>query len=784
MDIIYTTINNKCFNTNDGSIKIESINLTESEIPVYGDGYEIIWSGDFSNSSISSDGLVASSLPNGTYFFKVVSTSVSDETPFYSGIITSPNQLSFEEVRYSNYSCGESASLYTKISGGSPPYAISVANSSINTNNNEVVFTGLRPGEFVLSVVDINECSVEYNDQIIIKEGSISYTINNIYAPQLLDSYATIDISVSGGGPFSFNFYNKNTEEYTYIDLYETKYLQNYSQETNEYNYIIDNLIVPGEYLLVIKNSAGCENIIESLNIPNISPISVNISLSSNTNESIPSYYTPLPIFDTLLIPYKFIKENHTIWTELKNKNIKDNISIFINEELYNFTIVRDTLNKSCLDDGSIEILKLGNDEKDWFYYFYIAPSFNKNTSPENLSAKFELKILDDKYNIILGLDENNNISSNSISLIMGSFILDGLGYNDFYNGCSVCCSLTEPETLADCDFKIQQIRKIVTSNMYSTGFVTVLNFLEQFNILNENVNINQSACNLSKQNYAYNIRIKQLLKTINNFNTSESFIYNPNSSAPNGYINLDISGNTFFALPSGENQINSYSIDFLFFNQDSDKPSNIYVGSELLRNTTSIEDIDNGFYIVRIKDIYDNRPKFVVYNDNTVSYDNHFLQSKKRIQNYNSSLLDYFEYGDLLVYLGEDLEIIEDPDIPSQPDPNEDLNLPEFSLVPSLRIVPQTKDLNNTSEINIELLNNNINCYLYGPKNYIEKFNSNTKFTNLVPGVYIILGDEKELKDASLYQNEIRINLQKNTEKNVFLEFVSYETIVSIKDQ
>jgi hypothetical protein len=48
---------------------------------------------------------------------------------------------------------------------------------------------------------------------------------------------------------------------------------------------------------------------------------------------------------------------------------------------------------------------------------------------------------------------------------------------------------------------------------MYSTSFVTVLNFLEQFNILNENININQSACNLSKKDYSYNINIKQLLK-------------------------------------------------------------------------------------------------------------------------------------------------------------------------------------------------------------------------------------------------------------------------------
>jgi hypothetical protein len=301
---------------------------------------------------------------------------------------------------------------------------------------------------------------------------------------------------------------------------------------------------------------------------------------------------------------------------------------------------------------------------------------------------------------------------------------------------------------------------------------------------LNENININQSACNLSKKDYSYNINIKQLLKKINNFNTLETFVYNPNSSTPNGYINLDISGNIFFTLPSGENQVNSYSIDFLFFKQSSATPSNIYIGSKLLKDTTSIEDIDNGFYVIRIKDIYDNRPKLITYNDNIIFYDNHFLQSKKKIQKYNSLLLDYFQYGDLLVYLGEDLEIIEDQDIPSPSDPDDDPDLPEFSLIPSIRIVPQTKDLSNTSEINIELLNNGISCYLYGPKNYIEKFNTNTKFTNLVPGVYIILGDEKELEQGSLYQNEIRIDLQKNITKDIFLEFNSYETIVSIKDQ
>ena len=784
MDVVYTVINNKCFNTENGLIRIESINLTESEIPIYGNSYEIIWDGNFDNSSISSDGLVASSLSNGTYTFKIVSTSSNNETPPYSGTITSPNLLSFDEVRYSAYSCGDSGSLYAKISGGNPPYSLSVANSNIITSNNEIVFTGLSPGQFILSMVDSNECSVEYLKQIIIKDGSISYTINNIYTPELLDSYTTIDISVNGYGPFSFNFYSKNTKKYTYIDLYETKYLKSYNQENNEYNYIIDNLIVPDEYMLIIKNSAGCENIIESLNIPNILPMSVNIGLSSNTNNSIPSYNTPLPIFDTLLIPYKFIKENHTLWQDLKTKNIKDNISIFINEELYNFTIVRNTLNKSCVGDGTIEILKLGSDEKDWFYYFYIAPSFNKNTSPERLSAKFELGISNEKYDIVLGLDEDGNISSNNVSLIIGSFILDGLGYNNFYNGCSICCNLTEPGVIGDCDFKINNVKKIVAANMYSTGFVTILNFLEQFNILNENININQSACSLSKQDYIYNINIKQLLKTINNFNTLETFIYNPNSSIPDGYITLDISGNNFFTAYEEETRINSYTIDFLFFKENTNQPSNIYIGSKLLKDITNIENIDNGFYVIRIKDIYDNRPKFITYNNNTVPYDNHYLQSKKKIQNYNSSLLDYFDYGDILVYLGEDLEIIEDQDIPSSPNPDDDPDLPEFSLVPSLRIVPQTKDLSTTSEINIELLNSQITCYLYGPKNYIQKFNSNTKFTNLVPGVYIILGDEKELEELSLYQNETRLDLQKNTTKNIFLEFNSYETVVSIKDR
>jgi hypothetical protein len=95
--------------------------------------------------------------------------------------------------------------------------------------------------------------------------------------------------------------------------------------------------------------------------------------------------------------------------------------------------------------------------------------------------------------------------------------------------------------------------------------------------------------------------------------------------------------------------------------------------------------------------------------------------------------------------------------------------------------VVDQTSDTTNTSSISINL-SKNIKCYIYGPKNYKKSFSVSTKFANLIPGVYTIIGDQDNLNSLGLYQNETKVTIENNSDEEVFLDFVSYNEKIFIR--
>lgn len=788
MEISFLISNNICENESSGSIIIESINFEDQNEAFLYRNYVVVWSGDFDeNTFISTDGLVVENLKNGIYQFRLFSPDSQQESQIYTAeVLSESSKIDINNLKYLEYSCDESAYIYLEVSGGVPPYTFIAGTNNISSLNNAAKIENLSSGFYEVSVRDSNGCTAVYDKIIEIKDHSFSNTINNIAAPQLVDNYGLLDISVFGQGPFSFLFVDQSDiKNNIYIDTFETKYIKSFDQENNIYNYFFDDIISPGIYSLTIKNSSGCFNFIDLINIPNALPIELSLNLSNSGSVSVPNYSQPLAIFDTLLIPYKFILNNSLFWNYIKNKKLKDKIDLFVNDIEYDATVTRNILDKECLNQNDIEILKLGNKIEDMFFYLYISPGINISSEPELLSSKIQIKTTNDTFDITLGLDKNQNIDINNPSIIIGSFILSDLGYSEYHNGGDLSISLNPPSSFEDKQFSVKNIRKLINLNTYTIGFVTILNFLEQFDVLISRIDTEStSACNISSQKYQYILNIKNLLTTINSFNNLGSiFIYNPLDIVYQGSISLAISGNDFFTLFNNETIQNNYSIEYYYIKEDSDTLYNIYRGSKIIKNITVLNDLPEGFYIIRIKDLYENIVKFINFNNNRINYDDHFIKAQKTIQQFNSKILSLFDYGDVLIYIGRQfsslgnnsIEFVEDSESPEE--------TPEQNNTLSINVVSQTKDEINTSSISVELLNEEIDCYIYGPKNYKKSFNRNTSFTNLIPGIYTILGDEESLTKASKYQNEIRIFLDKNTNKSVFLDFVSYIDLISIRN-
>jgi hypothetical protein len=789
MEISFSTTNNICINDSNGLIVIESINFEDSNEAFLYRNYIIIWSGNFDeNTFISTDGSVVENLKNGVYQFKLFSPDSQQESQIYTiEIFSESSEIKIKNLKYLDYSCEDSAYIYIEVEGGAPPYTFIAGTNSILSNDNQAKIQNLTNGLYEVSVIDINGCTVIYDKIIEIKDHTFSSTINNALPPQLLNSYGLLDISVTGKGPFSFLFVDQlEPDKNIYVDTFETKYIKNIDIENNVYNYFFDDLITPGTYSLTIKNSSDCSNFIDFLNIPNSSPIGVSISLSNSDSFSVPNYSESLPIFDTLLIPYKFIVNNSELWTYIKDKKIKDKIDLIVNNEKYETTITRNILDKECFNQGDIEILRLGNDPEDWFFYLYISPGINIGSEPELLSSKIQIKTSVNTFDITLGLNQDQLIDTNNPSIIIGSFILNDLGYSEYHNGGEINVNLSIPSSFEDQQFNVKNITKLTSLNTYSVGFVTILNFLEQFDILISRININSiSACNLSNEKYQYILNIKNLLKTINNFNNLNSiFIYNPLDRIYQGSISLDISGNDFFTLFNNETIQNEYFIEYYYIKNDSNLLYNIYLGSNIIENTNIVNNLPEGFYIIKIKDLYKNIVRTINFQNNFIDYDDHFIKSKKMIQKFNSNLLSSFNYGDILIYIGQEFSSVGDNvfeevinELPGFSSPEQPDNVVRFE------VIEQTKDNAGTSSISVELLDQEIECQIHGPKNYKKTFNKNTSFTNLIPGVYTILGDEDSLRRASKYQNEIRIFLDKNTNKSIFVSFVSYADFIFIKN-
>lgn len=688
-------------------------------------------------------------------------------------LVTIPRSVFIKDVKSTNSTCNNNGSITIYIDGGVPPFRYSIGSISSNSTSNNYTFNNLSPGEYNITVIDSTNFVSSYEDSIVIEDLNISLTINNIYQPTILDSFARIEFDVFGVGPFDIIFTDTSTMNTVEIGAFDNKYL--YSTINNTYQYIIDDVIIPGTYLVTVTDRSGCK-ITEEITVPNISPLSVNVSVVADDPVSINSPIVSLDIFDTLLIPYKHIQDNSDLWQLVKEHNLKDNIYLWINNEKYEYKIVRTMLDKYCLDEDKIEILKLGNSYEDWYFYIYIAPSIDLTSSQSLIDAKIELGSYDESslFKVVLGLSEDGQLEKDKPSLIKGSIILNGINFSDIVNGLSANVSVGISEAgLGSNDFELKNIKKSYLTNIYTTGVVTAINFLENFNVLNEYVSITQTSCQTTQENYEYLLSIKKLLLTINNFNNLNGiYLFNNNNTLHTGQLSCFATVHSPMITHTGSAE-NFYTTEYFTFDSSSDHVSRFIINNQEVKDVGVISNIDSRYVIARIKDNYNNMPKNISYDSGSnASYDDHFVKSQQIIQKFNPKILHDFKYGDILIFVPSAADATPLDPNPTPPTPTPTPTTPPTNTV---TLIEMSKDSTETSSLQVNVFPLNTKCIIYGPHNYTKQFIGNVIFTNMVPGIYKIIGEINDLRTKNLYQNEYRIIINKNTATSQIVEFFSY---------
>jgi formylglycine-generating enzyme required for sulfatase activity len=715
--------------------------------------------------------------------------------PVVSGLIDpdlSNNNISLEiqhaiyieNVFSSKSSCGDNGQISISIGGGAPPFTYSIGDISFTSSDRFYKFTELSPGEYNVTIIDNTNSIIFFPETIIVEDAKLEIAIDSIFPPALLDSFGLLKLSVTCKRPFSIVFIKDQSGENLEIPAFDTKYL--ISKEDNTFYYRIDDLLTPGQYEIIVIDDQAC-SITENIVIPNAQPMSVNISVIPDDPIIINSPLLSLDIVDTILVPYHHIRDNSSLWQLIKNYNLKDKIYLWINDERYEFKVVRTMLDKYCLNENKIEILKLGNFSEDWYFYIYIAPSINFTTNPELIGARIQIGSDDGPmFDIVLGLSDDGQLEQDRASLIRGSMLLDGIVFPDINTGFSANISIGVSDVgLASNDFVIENITKRQLRNIYQAGIVTSINFLENTSVLNEYINIGQTTCNTSPEDYRYLLNIKSLLLAINNLNNlGNIYVFNAKNIISTGQVNCFANIETSILTENG-NIDNSFTTEYFTFDSNSKHFSKFIVNNNELKDVGVISGIDSRYVIARIKDNYNNHPNSIVYDSGiTVNYDSHFVKSKQILQQVNSQIVQDFKYGDVLIFVPK---ITQDENEAPALDPNPQPVPPQQNLPPTINaedipVIEISKDTSNTSTLITRIFPKNTKCNIYGPKNYYRQFIGDVVFTNIIPGVYKIVGETEDLKNKNLYQNEYRIIIDKNTSITQAIEFFSYANKLFIR--
>ncbi|OFX81273.1 MAG: hypothetical protein A2X12_00695 [Bacteroidetes bacterium GWE2_29_8] len=327
LTIDITTENIKCYNGNNGKIKL----TTNGGIPEY----QYIWED-------GTEGNQREELSSGFYPFSVYDNNGCKKDSI--AIITKPDTMQIEFTGIKEPACFNDCNgkIKANIKGGTAPYQYVWSNNA-NTDN----ITNLCAGIYSLTIKDNNNCFASsylmFNNPTPM---SIIATSTNANCIGACDGTASVNI-LGGNAPYSYQWSNGDENPTT----------------TN---------LCPGKYHVTANDSRNCN---------------INSSVEVNTNSSIPDIHitadndtivkgnsTNLHLIQSKLYSY--------IWTNDNELNQNDifNPSATPSQSKYFYAIITDEYNCSFIDSILINIIEPTCDDP----YIFIPNTFTPNGDNQN----------------------------------------------------------------------------------------------------------------------------------------------------------------------------------------------------------------------------------------------------------------------------------------------------------------------------------------------------------------------------------------------------------------
>ena len=216
------TIDLLCFGDNNGSV---TTTVSGGQLP-----YTYVWNHDGTNSTASANNLTA-----GTYDVTVTDNTGCDVTVQH--VVNEPTQLMFSSQEVINHiSCpsGSDGSAEVFVSGGTGAYGYGI--SPTGTSNGDGTFSDLTAGNYTITVVDVNACSITVPITVN-QPAPIVITGTPVTAYCNLPNGSVTAVSVTGGTP--------GTPSYTYA-------WDNGQTTADLLN------VTPGTYVLTVTDGNSC----------------------------------------------------------------------------------------------------------------------------------------------------------------------------------------------------------------------------------------------------------------------------------------------------------------------------------------------------------------------------------------------------------------------------------------------------------------------------------------------------------------------------------------------
>ncbi|MBT6808128.1 MAG: hypothetical protein HOA52_01400, partial [Flavobacteriales bacterium] len=351
---IDTFINNiSCNGYSDGNIVLVTPN---SLTPTFS------WTGPNSFSSTSNQLL---NLESGNY-----SVVVNDETNCPTQInlsISDPSSLSFTSI-LTDESCEgyQDGQIEISVSGGTPNYSYVWSNG-----NNSSLNSNLLNGEYILNIIDANNCIVTDTFTVDLFLFDTTRNITNVSCYGDSDGSADLEI-VGGNPPFTYNWSPPGSTQ-DLINVFSGIYTVNITDLTN-CTIVRDVIITEPQQLAVVTNTTDILCFGDSTG-----------TISSQINGGVSPY-----IMDWAMIDTNALIADYYIFTVTDNNNCKfsDSVEILQNDSMQISNTIK---NVSCfgLSDASIELQIAQGTGTPPYNYLWSGPNNYTSTDEDIYNLEF-----------------------------------------------------------------------------------------------------------------------------------------------------------------------------------------------------------------------------------------------------------------------------------------------------------------------------------------------------------------------------------------------------------